>query len=144
MFKVQFDWECCHLYHFEINGMFIDEESPKKIALTLNALDLKERSKLNYTYDFGDNWEHNITVEKILPYDDFITYPRCIKGKRAAPLEDSGGIWGYQNMLEVLEDEEHPDYADTLEWVGEDYDPEQFDVEEVNDKLSEDIKAFLV
>ena len=56
----------------------------------------------NYTYDFGDNWEHKIPLEKILPRDKNIEYPACIAGKRACPPEDCGGIRGYEEFLEAI------------------------------------------
>lgn len=90
-----------------------------------------ENSKSLYTYDFGDNWEHEIRLEKILPPEKGIPYPRCIKGKRACPPEDCGGVWGYGDMLETLSDPEHEDYKDTVEWLGEVFDPEYFDLAEI-------------
>ena len=84
-----------------------------------------------YTYDFGDDWVHNIKLEKILPRNKNIEYPVCIKGKRACPPEDCGGIWGYEALLETILDPKHEEYEEMLEWVGEEFDPEHFDLKEV-------------
>ena len=83
-----------------------------------------------YTYDFGDSWEHEIQLEEILPRKD-MTYPVCIDGKRAGPPEDSGGSWGYEEFLEIIKDPDHEEYEDMIDWVGGEFDPEHFDVKEV-------------
>jgi hypothetical protein len=57
---------------------------------------------LNYEYDFGDNWDHELLVEALLDPDPTATYPRCVGGARACPPEDCGGIWGYEELLELL------------------------------------------
>jgi hypothetical protein len=64
-----------------------------------------------------------------------VTYPRCLKGKRACPPEDVGGVWGYSYFLEAIQDPDHPEHTDYLDWVGEDFDPEAFDLNEVNEAL---------
>ncbi len=86
--------------------------------------------KCKYTYDYGDDWEHTVTLEKILPRDPDMEYPACIKGKRACPPDDVGGVWGYQEFLEIIKDPEHPEHEETLEWVGGEFDPDYFDPEE--------------
>ena len=61
-------------------------------------------SKIRYTYDFGDDWEHDILVEKVFDRNETTAYPRCTSGRRAAPPEDCGGIWGYAELVEILND----------------------------------------
>ncbi|KAA0259108.1 plasmid pRiA4b ORF-3 family protein [Deferribacter autotrophicus] len=90
-----------------------------------------ENKIARYTYDFGDNWDHEIKLEKILPRDRDIIYPICVGGKRACPPEDCGGIWGYKRFLEIIGDPEHEEYEEMLEWVGGEFDPEYFDAKEV-------------
>ena len=85
-----------------------------------------------YEYDFGDCWEHTIKLEKILPRDENIDYPVCTAGKRACPPEDCGGIGGYEDFLKILNNPDHEEYEETMEWVGGAFDPEYFDVEEVS------------
>ena len=91
----------------------------------------KEKDKAMYEYDFGDGWEHQILLEKILPKDPQIEYPICIAGKNACPPEDCGGIHGYYNMLKILADPQNSDYEDVVDWIGDDFDPLDFDPEEV-------------
>lgn len=84
-----------------------------------------------YIYDFGDNWEHTVKLEKILPREKDAAYPRCIAGKRACPPEDCGGIGGYERFLDIIMDPQNERYREMLEWVGGDFDPEQFNPDEV-------------
>lgn len=85
-----------------------------------------------YEYDFGDCWEHTIKLEKIIPRDENIDYPICTAGKRACPPEDCGGIGGYEDFLKIINNPDHKEYEETMEWVGGAFDPEYFDVEEVS------------
>lgn len=140
-------WLDYHLHQFEMvspsTGMKVeigipDKESgwgreilpgwKQKIA---DYFSIENRSA-DYTYDFGDNWEHTIKLEKIFPRDKKIDYPICIAGKRACPPEDCGGIWGYENFLEIISDPDNEEYEDMIEWVGGEFDPEHFDVKEVS------------
>ncbi len=106
----------------------------------LSSLLRQEKDSLTYEYDFGDGWQHKVTLEKILPFDSAITLPCCIKGKGACPPEDCGGIWGYMDLVEVMSDKLHPDYADRAEWLADsfgitDFNPALFDLETVNSRL---------
>ncbi|MCK4732574.1 MAG: plasmid pRiA4b ORF-3 family protein [Methanophagales archaeon] len=138
-------WTVCHLHEFELvnpetglkqfigtqNEDFGDEvlpESNKKIA---DYFSMENQSAV-YTYDFGDNWEHKIQLEKIVPREKGVKYPICMKGKRACPPEDCGGIWGYAELLEIIRNPKHEEYEEMLEWLGGEFDPEYFDVEEVS------------
>ncbi len=71
-----------------------------------------------YLYDFGDGWEHEIKLEKILPREKRIEYPICIDGERACPPEDCGGIWGYDDLLKIIRNHKHEEYKETMTWLG--------------------------
>ena len=90
-----------------------------------------ENNKALYVYDFGDDWEHDVALEKVLPREKNVKYPICLAGKRACPPEDCGGVWGYMNLLEILSDPNHEDYEDTLEWLGDEFNPDYFDSGEI-------------
>ena len=77
----------------------------------------KEGESFRYTYDFGDDWKHKVTVEKIAPPDPG-DVPACIDGRRACPPEDCGGTWGYRELLEILADPTHPEHAERVEWAS--------------------------
>jgi hypothetical protein len=86
-----------------------------------------------YEYDFGDSWEHEVLVEKVVPAEKGRgRYPLVTAGKRASPPEDCGGIPGYYQLLEVLGNPRHPEHEEMLEWCGGEYDPDEFDLQEVN------------
>lgn len=96
----------------------------------------RARSRMRYLYDFGDCWEHDILVEKVAPPEPHASYPVCLAGKRACPPEDSGGIWGYDDLLAALADPIDPEHDDMLDWLGGPLDPEAFDLEAVNRRLA--------
>ena len=103
--------------------------------MSLQQVVSRVKDKLIYEYDFGDSWEHELLVEKILPLEEGKRYPVCLTGKRACPPEDCGGIWGYASLLEAIRDPEHPEHEEMVDWVGGEFDPEAFDLDEVNREL---------
>jgi hypothetical protein len=124
-------WGDCHLHAFDI----VDDVAEEN-RLTLSSLLKSGVDRFTYTYDFGDDWEHTVAIEKAQPAVDGEAYPRCVAGKGACPPEDCGGPWGYQHLLEVLADHTHPEYADQRTWVGEDFTPDHFDTVGANAVLS--------
>ena len=93
-------------------------------------------SKAMYTYDFGDSWEHSIVLEKRLPSDSNTAYPVCTEGQLACPPEDCGGIAGFYNLVEALNDPNHERHGEILDWIGDSYDPEAFSADGVNRRLA--------
>jgi hypothetical protein len=124
-------WENDHLFGFVINGIPFDERSSKTIGSQLKEVG----QKFEYTYDFGDDWEHTILVEKIMEKTPDAKYPICLDGKGNCPPEDCGGIWGFYELMNTVKDKKHPEHEEMLEWLGEDYDPDFFDKDEVNRRL---------
>ena len=127
-------WENYHLYDFEVGGEHytdprgmadLDMEDASRVKLGQVAPEGK--AKFRYTYDFGDNWQHEVLVEKVVSPEEGQTYPVCIDGKRACPPEDVGGPWGYMEFAEAIRDPEHEQHEEFLEWRGE-FDPEAFDL----------------
>lgn len=126
-------WMGGHLHAFEIDGrQYGDPATTDDVAnenrLTLSGVLKSGVKRFRYDYDFGDGWEHAIVVEKTLAPVPGQTYPACIDGKRNCPPEDCGGVWGYAELLEILTDPAHPEREERLEWIGGDFDPEEFDV----------------
>ena len=135
-------WENAHLHAFEVGGVEYSEPDPS------GALEMRDGRKVKlskvmaggvkkftYTYDFGDTWEHVIEVEKTLPAEPGVRYPRCTDGKRACPPEDCGGPWGYGDFLAAIQNPKHEEHEELLEWIGGEFDPEKFTVEAVNKRL---------
>ncbi len=139
-------WYGGHLHLFELAGGFTitdaetlaewgeDGENERKARLKKYVR--REGEKFRYEYDFGDSWEHEVLLEKILPVEAGVQYPRCLKGKRACPPEDCGGVWGYETMLEALADEDNPEHEMYVEWLDGEFDAEEFDLESVNRALA--------
>ncbi len=140
-------WTDTHLHHFEIvnpaSGVkeeigLPDEEGildrdvltgwKKKIANYF----MSTNDKAAYVYDYGDDWVHKIELETILPREKGIKYPTCIDGARACPPEDCGGPHGYETFLKAIMDPNHEQHEELLNWVGGDFEPEYFDVDDVD------------
>ena len=98
-------------------------------TMCLSELITEPKQIFGYDYDFGDNWEHGVMLEKRLPASPDTKYPLCLDGKRACPPEDCGGIWGYANLLKILRNPAHEEYKEMRSWAGRKFDPEVFDVE---------------
>lgn len=143
-------WENDHLHEFELKGargggrrgphnpfnaMFYESDEMNESSVVLGGIIRRKGQKLLYTYDLGDCWRHQITVEATGKPEPGARYPVCTAGKRACPPEDCGGMWGYYNMLEAVADPDDEDHEHFLEWLGEGFDPEAFDLESVNKRL---------
>lgn len=142
--QIVMGWTNSHLYEFaqgRIRYGIPDEDFPSDVHDTLeyrlNEVLKKEKDKLVYMYDFGDGWEHEVVLEKILPYETGAVLPMCLKGKRACPPEDVGGIGGYEMFLQTISDPSHPEHEEMLEWAGDSFDAEHFDLAQTNDLLRE-------
>lgn len=142
--QIAMGWTNSHLHEFVCGHDHYgvpDEDFPSNLHdemdYRLDRVLIKEKDKMNYMYDFGDGWEHEVVLEKILPFDPGAVLPVCLKGRRACPPEDIGGIHGYRAFLETISDPSHPEHEDMLEWIGGDFDPEHFDLAETNDLLQE-------
>jgi len=96
--------------------------------------------RLIYTYDFGDDWDHDVVLEQELPTEPGARYPRCVAGKGACPPEDCGGPWGYADLRALLADPTADGHDEMLEWLGvasaAEFDPAAFDVDAVNESLA--------
>ncbi|MDP2750666.1 MAG: plasmid pRiA4b ORF-3 family protein [Nanoarchaeota archaeon] len=103
-----------------------------KINLLINS----EKQKFNYVYDFGDNWEHTLVVEKILDSSDAPFIPFCLAGERACPPEDCGSIGGYYELQKIKKNKNHKEYNERIvNWLGEDFDFEKINIDEINKEL---------
>ena len=137
-------WLDYHLHQFIIDGTYYGEPHPDyedwlemkdERRFRLHQVAPGEGFRFTYEYDFGDSWGHTLLVEKVFPPEPGVRYPVCVKGRRACPPEDVGGIWGYYGFLEAMQDPDHPDHEMYTEWIGGEFDPEAFDLDEVNAAL---------
>jgi hypothetical protein len=139
--QIVMGWTNSHMHQFEAPaGCIADptfglEETQSSRKTTLQSVLRGPRSHIRYEYDFGDGWDHQILLEKVVELDKPVL-ALCLGGARACPPEDCGGPWGYANLLEILKDPNHPEYEEMSEWIGPGFDPEAFDAEEVNKQLA--------
>jgi len=139
-------WQDCHLHQFEVarrvygipdpDGMlqFIDD---RKIRLC--DLNLTRRTRISYTYDFGDEWMHTLKLEEVSQGDSDDIRALCMAGERSGPPEDVGGVFGYEELLEARTDPNHEQHQDAKEWLGN-FDSEYFSIEEANTRLRKSVR----
>lgn len=150
--QVVMGWKNCHLHEFKIKGKRYQAEEQMYEEIDeydmhdeqdhrINKL-LQEGDRFEYIYDYGDYWEHEIFVEKIIPPEEGVYYPICTYGERACPPEDCGGPGGYEELLEILKNPEHEEYEHYSEWAGRNFNPEKFNIEKAN-RVLRNIKSNL-
>ena len=139
--QITMGWTDTHLHQFICNHDFYgipdDEfmtETKNETGVNLSKFLKREKDKILYEYDFGDDWLHEVILEKVTPFEGTMKI-HCTKGVGTCPPEDCGGIHGYYHMLEVLRNENNPEYDDILEWLGEELDPNYFELAETNEML---------
>ena len=135
-------WENYHLHLFRFGKKeygIPDPEYPSEMrnerGRRLREFLRDEGEMFEYQYDFGDNWEHDVVVERIVTGVE-VTAARCLEGERSCPPEDVGSPSGYMEYLEALKDPSHPDHQQMVEWRGPSFDPERFDLKRINRRLS--------
>jgi hypothetical protein len=150
--QIAMGWGNSHLHQFVIGRVFYtvpsdedsmrDEPDRDESEYVLAEVAPTSGRKFLYEYDFGDGWEHDILVEKILNHDPALRTARCLAGKLACPPDDCGGMYGYYDKLRIAADENDPDHDDIVGWLGEDFDPDKFDMDEVNNIFDGKIRPF--
>ncbi|WP_238009757.1 plasmid pRiA4b ORF-3 family protein [Dactylosporangium sp. AC04546] len=126
-------WGDRHLHVFDVEGVQYGVPDPDGLLDVRDELDVRldaaaqKGSRLRYTYDFGDWWEHDLVVEDVMPADLDIRYPVCVGGEQACPPDDVGGPEGYRDFLRACADPTHPEHAAMREWLPGDFDPTAFD-----------------
>jgi len=135
--QVGMGWLDGHLHEFEVGGRRIgvpdpDSWGPPVVAETrvrlLEVVSAKG-DRMDYLYDFGDDWKHRLVVEAVLPHAERAA---CTGGRRACPPEDCGGVWGYEELLTALADPGHERHEELTQWVGPDFRPDLFDAAETD------------
>ncbi len=105
-------------------------------SLQLRDVLLTRHVRMKYRYDFGDSWDHTITIDSIGPAEPDVAYPRVVDGANMCPPEDSGGVPGFYNKLAAWKDRESPDYWWAREAFGRHCDPTAFDLKKANRRFS--------
>ena len=143
IFQIVMGWTNSHLHSFskdEKTYVIADEEYPDsyldEIDFVLADLLKSTGDSFIYQYDFGDSWDHKIVLEKIMPAEgEYLV--SCKDGRRACPPEDVGGVRGFANFLDAIEDPEHPEHQSYCEWIGCRFDADSFSPMMVNSQLYE-------
>jgi len=137
--QVIMGWTDSHLHQFRVGDTHYGTPDPEygfevkdEKKVRLDAVLHRPRARLVYEYDFGDGWEHDVVLEKTVSATPDRRYPLVLADKRRCPPEDVGGIGGYYHFLQAIADPKHPEHRDMSEWCGESFDPDAFDVQEVN------------
>jgi hypothetical protein len=159
--QAAFGWTNSHLHEFEVGkrgslgvvqrfgmsvdfpfggGTMEDEDLVPEESVTVGQFLKKKGDVIRYTYDFGDNWEHSIKLEEVITVDKDISPVACVDGRRMSPSEDCGGIWGWEWLIEVSQDPDHPEYDDAVErveWIFGDaeFDPEAFSLTTIQKRM---------
>jgi hypothetical protein len=115
----------------DLTGVFLDA---RKARLDDVLEDIGAKT-LKYLYDFGDGWEHKITIDRLLDPEPGVLYPRLIEAKGRCPPEDVGGPWGYAEFLETIADPAHERHREIKDWYADDFSPHVVDI----DWLAEDV-----
>lgn len=140
--QAAFDWRDYHLHHFLVPGkparilrpdIWEDEGNGEDSTHVTVGEVFGEHRTVRYEYDFGDCWEHIIRLKHVIE-DCTEPWPRCIQAVGDAPMEDCGGSEGYEWIMEILRNPEHPEYTETYEWV-EDSIWKPLDVERINRRM---------
>ncbi len=129
-------WMDCHLHQFRVGQVCFGAPSPEALGWGPEMMNEKRyvvadlastvKQKFIYDYDFGDGWEHEVRLEKLLPPDPEFKHPVCLAGANACPPEDCGGVWGYADLLAALADPKHEQHKEMTEWIGGEWDPTRF------------------
>jgi hypothetical protein len=137
LIQVGVGWEAKHLYQFHINGVTYsagedlgENVQPAEGVLLSDVLGSKK--KFTYTYDFGDDWEHDVEIVRALEHDSRVRYPICTGGENACPPEDCGGIHGFEELKKKIAGKDSEEKAEMLGWLGGYYNPITFDPNFVN------------
>jgi hypothetical protein len=143
VFQLAMGWQDAHLHEWIVNGRRYGQPEPDEpeyevddeAKLTLGGAAPMKGARFEYLYDLGDDWLHEVVVERIDPPDPELRSPECLAGERACPPEDCGGAHGYEEFLEAIRNPRHPEHKDHLAWIGGRFDPEAFDLAAVNRKV---------
>jgi hypothetical protein len=133
-------WTKSHLHHFRINDQlygdpllmeenFLDMGYEDSTTTKLNEILPRsgKRFRFEYEYDFGDGWRHEVLFEGVVRAEGGKRYPVCLEGARACPPEDVGGVGGYADFVEAIQDPDHEEHESLLQWAGGSFDPDSFD-----------------
>ena len=147
-------WMNSHLHQFKIANVqythprFLIDDFDGFEALDYSGMRISDlvsqhgsKMRMGYQYDFGDNWQHDVVLEKVMEPEPGVRYPRCIAGERACPPEDIGGVYGFADYVEAVTNPKHSEHGHFLEWNGP-FDPAQFDAATATRRMQKGLPAW--
>jgi hypothetical protein len=147
--QIAMGWDDAHLYQFvfrktvyEVKGDWNEDAGFRRREIfdvskfRLGDFVHAKGDRLSYKYDMGDDWDHALLVEKWTPCEVRPKCAACLAGARACPPEDCGGVYGFYRNLEILNDPGHPEREELVEWLGDEFDEEFFDIDTVSGQLA--------
>ena len=155
--QIAFDWTNSHLHQFRLSDQSANYSNPvfqldemgaptsDEFGISVGQLLASPGQKLIYTYDFGDGWDHEIVLEKILTAEQAVRVPQCLDGDKAGPPDDCGGVGGYADLLDILQHPKHPEHQEMVSWLvgikSEFFDPDVFEMHYANHWLAKAFKT---
>jgi hypothetical protein len=134
-----------HLFEFRADGKRYAIPDPEWDSLRDKTYSAKSTrlgtlvdhgvTKLSYTYDFGDDWRHTVTIEAVADADPAVDYPRYLDGAGRAPPEDVGGIPGFELFLDAIADPKHEQHRELKRWHDGPFDPERAAEDEILNRI---------
>ena len=134
-----------HLFEFNADGKRYAVPDPEwdfgadtyaARNVRIGALVDRGITTFNYTYDFGDDWRHSITVEAVTDADPAVEYPRFLDGDRRAPPEDVGGLPGFEDFLIAMSKPRHAQHRKVVDWYGGRFEPNDIGVDTINERIA--------
>jgi hypothetical protein len=136
-------WENSHLHQFSARGkrysdpsFELEDGSSDERKMLVGDAFTTSGDRLSYEYDLGDNWQHELLCERFVQSDVRTPYAVCTGGAGACPPENCGGVPGYEDLLRILRNSNDKEYEESRAWVGRRFNPEAFNLDETNDRLS--------
>lgn len=149
--QISLGWNDSHLHTFKTGkdkySEYIEPENGEKDESFVRLNDIVKRKGkiIEYLYDFGDHWEHEIKFIDKIKLDDMqmsmgLFEVKCLDGANECPPDDVGSVPGYENFIEIMNNPEDPEYEETLEWYQsqtgkETFAQDHFDIEKINRQL---------
>lgn len=138
-------WFNSYSFYFKVGDIILGspDEDIDDLRVDIGNISLRQvlrtpEKSITYHYDLIEKWEVSIVLEKSLPRNISFTNPICTEGERLGPLEDSGGVKGYNELVEILKDKKNPKFDEYSLWVGKNFNPNYFSNDEINAALAED------
>jgi Plasmid pRiA4b ORF-3-like protein len=131
-------WQNYHMHAFRLGDVSYGRPDPDDVLGFLDETGVRlgdlaaTADRIEYEYDFGDSWEHELVIEARTTAQDGSIYPACLAGEGACPPEDCGGSYGFEEFKAIITGPPSTERDEMLQWAGGDYDPARFNLTAAN------------